>query len=109
MGQRLNLEIVKNGEVLANSYYHWSGFSNCSINLAIRIINSFEYIKKYKVEKYIKNKDLLFAIRLLEETGAGTYDIENNRKILEDETMNLKLKSCEGRDEGIIRNNRKRY
>jgi hypothetical protein len=28
MGQRLNIEIVKNGDVLANSYYHWSGFSN---------------------------------------------------------------------------------
>ena len=39
MGQRLNIEIVKNGEVLANSYYHWSGFSNSSIDLAIRIIN----------------------------------------------------------------------
>lgn len=102
MGQRLNIEILKNGEVLANSYYHWSGFSNSAINLAIHIINNFDYVKKHKVEEYIKNQDLLFAIRLLEETGAGVEDIEETRKLLEDQTMNLKLKPCINRNEGII-------
>ena len=102
MGQRLNIEIVKNGEVLANSYYHWSGYSNSSIDLAIRIINMYDYVRKYNVEKYIKNQDLLFAIRLLEKTGAGVKDIDATRKLLEDETMNLKLNQCKGRDEGII-------
>lgn len=102
MGQRLNIEIVKNRQVLANSYYHWSGFSNNAVNLAIQIIENYEYIKKYQVEKYIKKQDLLFAIRLLEETGAGIIDIESTRKLLKDETMNLKLKECHGRDEGII-------
>lgn len=102
MGQRLNIEILKSGEVLANSYYHWSGFSNSAVNLAIQIINNFDYIKKYKVEEYIKSQDLLFAIRLLEETGAGVNDIEKTRKSLEDQTMNLKLKPCINRNEGII-------
>lgn len=102
MGQRLNIEIVKSGEVLANSYYHWDGFSNVGINLAIKIINNFDYIKKYKVEDYIENKDLLFAIRLLEETGAGISNIDNARRLLDDKTNNLKLKKCEGRNEGII-------
>lgn len=102
MGQRLNIEIVKKGKVLANSYYHWSGFSNSAVNLVIRIIQNYEYIKKHNVEGYIKNQDLLFAIRLLEETGAGLNDINTVRKILKDETMNLKLKECRGRDEGII-------
>lgn len=102
MGQRLNIEIVKNGRVLANSYYHWSGFSNSAINLVIRIIQNYEYIKKYNVEKYIKNQDLLLAIRLLEETGAGLNNTDIARNILKDETMNLKLKECQGRNEGII-------
>lgn len=102
MGQRLNIEIVKKGKVLANSYYHWSGFSNSAVNLVIQIIQNYEYIKKYNVEGYIKNQDLLFAIRLLEETGAGLENINVARNILEDETMNLKLKQCHGRDEGII-------
>lgn len=47
MGQRLNIEIVKNGEVLANSYYHWAAYSEVAIDLAIQIINKYEYIKKY--------------------------------------------------------------
>lgn len=102
MGQRLNIEIVKNGRVLANSYYHWSGFSNLAINLVIQIIQNYEYIKKYNVEKYIKNQDLLLAIRLLEETGAGLNNTDIARNILKDETMNLKLKECQGRNEGII-------
>ena len=102
MGQRLNIEIVKNGRVLANSYYHWSGFSNSAINLVIQIIQNYEYIKKYNVEKYIKNQDLLFAIRLLEETGAGLNNINKAMEILGDKTMNLKLKECQGRNEGII-------
>lgn len=102
MGQRLNIEIVKNGRVLANSYYHWSGFSNSAINLVIQIIQKYEYIKKYNVEKYIKNQDLLLAIRLLEETGAGLNNTDIARNILKDETMNLKLKECQGRNEGII-------
>lgn len=102
MGQRLNIEIVKNGKVLANSYYHWAGYSNCAVDLAIQIINNFEYIKENKVEKYIENRDLLFAIRLLEETGAGVNNIDKTRELLKDETNNLKLKKCEGRNEGII-------
>ena len=102
MGQRLNIEIVKNGKVLANSYYHWSGFSNSAVNIVIQIIQKYEYIKKYKVEKYIKNQDLLLAIRLLEETGAGLNNTDIARNILKDETMNLKLKECQGRNEGII-------
>ncbi len=102
MGQRLNIEIVKDNKVLANSYYHWSGFSNSAINLAIEIIENYEYIKKYEVEPYIKNKDLLFAIRLLERTGAGVDSIESTRDLLEDKTQNLKLQYCKGRNAGII-------
>lgn len=109
MGQRLNIEIVKNGKVLANSYYHWSGYSSSAINLTETIITKFDYIKKYNVEGYIKNKDLLLAIRLLETTGAGVTDIEGTRKILEDETNNLKLQNCKDRNEGIIRSKKGRY
>lgn len=103
MGQRLNIEIVKNNELLANSYYHWSGYSHCAINLAIKIINNFNYIKKYKVEN-ATNKDLLLAIRLLEETGAGTNksDIDETIKRIGLIDENIILKNCQGRNEGII-------
>lgn len=102
MGQRLNIEIVKNKKVLANCYYHWSGYSSSAVDLVIQIIKHFESIRKYEVEKYIKRQDLLFAIRLLEKTGAGFKDINIIRKILKDKTMNLELNQSKGRDEGII-------
>lgn len=62
MGQRLNIEIVKDKKVLANCYYHWSGYSNSAVNLAIQIIERFEYIRKYKVEKYIKKQEQVLMI-----------------------------------------------
>lgn len=102
MGERLNLEIVKNGEVLANSYYHWSGFSECAANLAMEIIRRLEYIKNNMLEDEVNNKDVLLAIRLLERTGAGVPidDMEKVRNMLENH--NLQLRECIGRNEGII-------
>lgn len=109
MGQRLNIEIKNKEKVLANSYYHWSGYSDSAVDLAVTIIKKFDYIKRWKLEPYIKNQDLLFAIRLLEETDAGIVAIEEARELLEDETMNLKLRSYKDRNSGCIRNNRRRY
>ena len=34
MGQRLNLEIEMDGMTIANCYYHWSGFTSSSAELA---------------------------------------------------------------------------
>ena len=103
MGQRLNIEIVKGENLLANSYYHWAGYTSCSLDMAVDIIKRFDYIKKYKVEN-VKDKDTLLAIRLLEETGAGTSESEETEIIkkigLIDE--NVKTKACRGRNEGII-------
>lgn len=103
MGQRLNIEIVKNKEVIANSYFHWSAYSISAINMVADIISKFNYIKKYKVEN-VKNKDLLLAVRLLESTGAGIE--EKNKKqtikqigLIDD---NIILQECKGRNEGII-------
>ena len=31
MGERLNIEIVKGKKVLANAYYHWSGFTRTAM------------------------------------------------------------------------------
>ena len=104
MGERLNIEIVKGSKLLANAYYHWSGYTTSAINLTLQIIQSFDYIKNNKVEN-VKERDLLFAIRLLEETGAGL--LERNigdglRKVglLVDKDITFKI--CKGRNEGII-------
>ena len=68
MGQRLNIEIVKGSKLLANSYYHWSGFTSSSIALLKEIQ---EFMKENKNED-----DLLYAIKILESTGAGLTDNE---------------------------------
>ena len=70
MGQRLNIQIEANNPitdktvVLANCYYHWSGYTSSAMVLVNEIVNSGIY-----------NLDILDpvekAIRLLEATGAG--------------------------------------
>ena len=66
MGQRLNVEILDNGKCLANSYYHWSAYSNVSCKMLKDIIQDINK-NKYDVS-------VLSAIRILENTGAGLSD-----------------------------------
>lgn len=60
MGQRLNLEIQNNGEALANSYYHWSGYSTSSLELTLAVISAYK-----EGDSNVKD-----ALRLLQATGA---------------------------------------
>lgn len=100
MGQRLNIEITKNGKVLANAYYHWSGFTDSAIELTTQILSRFEEVKKKVARQKSSNKDLLFAIRLLELTGAGIdfKDKESDRVL----TIGNEFKTMIDRNEGII-------
>lgn len=68
MGQRLNMEIKIGNETLANSYYHWSGYSSSSCEIALKVI---DYMEEHP-QTTEPNK--LYAIRLLEHTGAGLTD-----------------------------------
>ena len=75
MGQRLNIQIEANNTdtnetvVLANCYYHWSGYTSSAMELVNEIVDSGVY-----------NLDILDpvekAIRLLEATGAGLAEVE---------------------------------
>ena len=50
MGQRLNIEIVKNNVddlPLANAYYHWSGFTRVAFSLASIIMDSLKDTPDY--------------------------------------------------------------
>ena len=42
MGQRLNIEIMKNGETIANCYYHWSAYTTSALATAIMVISNYE-------------------------------------------------------------------
>ena len=75
MGQRLNIQIEANDtdtnetKVLANCYYHWSGYTSTAMELVYEMVSSEIY-----------NLDILDpvekAIRLLEATGAGLAEDE---------------------------------
>ena len=96
MGQRLNIQIEANDidtnktEVLANCYYHWSGYTSSAMELVNEIVNSGIY-----------NLDILDpiekAIRLLEATGAGLAEDE-----LTDTYNTPKYKVSTDRNSGII-------
>ena len=75
MGQRLNIQIETNDTdtnetvVLANCYYHWSGYTSSAMALVKEIVDSGVYnlVILDPVEK---------AIKLLEATGAGLAEDE---------------------------------
>ena len=96
MGQRLNIQIEANDtdtnetKVLANCYYHWSGYTSSAMELVNEIVKSGIY-----------NLDILDpvekAIRLLEATGAGLANDE-----LTDIYNEPKYRIATGRNSGII-------
>jgi len=73
MGQRLVINIQADGELLANSYYHWGGYTSSSLNIANSIFES-----GLLVDDFIKAiaSPTQYAIKLLESTGAG-YNSRN--------------------------------
>ena len=96
MGERLNLEIWNNGEVLANAYYHWSGFTDSAAAIVTQALN---YIKSNSVKN---DNSLLYAIRVLEATGAGLTDREIEYIKNLDELSNENFAPCNGRNAGLI-------
>jgi hypothetical protein len=93
MGQRLNIEIKNNDRTLANAYYHWSGYTESSLELTEAIIN---YIKKNEIKPDVES-----AIKLLEHTGATFNESAWNDAVSEG-IVSGKLKKCDGRNAGLI-------
>lgn len=103
MGQRLNLEIVEGKEVLANAYYHWSGYTNSSLELANIIINKIITSNINFNQRYFKENNIL-ASELLELTGAGVNDEEQNNidNSCYEEIKNHKFKKATNRNDGLL-------
>lgn len=92
MGERLNIEILKDGKVLANSYYHWSGYTRSSLGLTQHILNNLNNV--------IHEDEVLRAIKLLETTGAGLTDDE--KVYAGNVYKDIQFGKCSGRNEGLI-------
>lgn len=96
MGQRLNIQIEMDipdsseSKVLANAYYHWSGYTSSAYELVKLIADSGTYSLDIldPIEK---------AIRMLEVTGAGLTKDEFTETYPES-----KYKLSENRSDGLI-------
>lgn len=71
MGQRLNIEIHDKDGLVANAYYHWSGFTRTACELTTGLI---DYIVGHPVNPSHDRR--LTAIHILEQTGAGMTQSE---------------------------------
>ena len=97
MGQRLNIEIKINGELIANSYFHWSAYTGSSIELVKQILSYYDdVVSNYSVQR---------AVSLLELTGAGIQEEELQRIVLDadKDIQRLKFKRMShNRNQGFI-------
>lgn len=65
MGQRLNISLESDGEVVANAYYHWSAYTRSAAYLVQSICEVWDELKEES------RSETEFACRLLHDTGAG--------------------------------------
>ncbi len=68
MGQRLNIEVHYDGELVANAYYHWSAYTSSSLNLLGKVIEAYQ--NRTEINK------LKVAVEILQATGAGINEEE---------------------------------
>ena len=98
MGQRLNIQLeidIPNSgdrQVLANAYYHWSGYTSTAYELVKQIADS-----PYCCEDCTFTDPVEKAIRLLEATGAGLTEDE-----FTEEYPESKYKKATSRNDGLI-------
>ena len=92
MGQRLNIEIRKDDKVLANAYYHWSGYTSSALGLTDEILKNIDNVNF--------DNEVVRAVKLLEVTGAGLTSSEID--ILGEDMKNINFKKAIDRNEGLI-------
>ena len=92
MGQRLNIELLNNGKLLANCYWHWKGYTRTAIELTDGIIQNELVEAKPTVET---------AIRIFQSLGAGLL---NDGGVVEDFKLAKELvgdEAVEGTDRNL--------
>lgn len=102
MGQRLNIEIVSDGEVFANAYYHWSAYTGSAIGLTQIVLDAYnDYMDEhFSQNNPFDNQDM--AIRILEATGAGANQTELARIAMSRGLCKYKVQDCADRNRGLL-------
>lgn len=99
MGQRLNVEIKNRGHLLANAYYHWSGYTGTAVCLTMIVLS------KISEDETLRSKcrdTREYAIRLLEETGAGISVREREETKKFPRLKQYKIQDAVDRNKGLI-------
>lgn len=105
MGQRLVIEIKEGDTVLANAYYHWSGYTETSLNLLNEVMN--KGILNNIPIKFSKRNKQLYAIKLLETTGAKI--LEEDFKIATLKFPMNEFETSKNKTDGLIAFSEKKY
>ena len=92
MGQRLNIEIRRDDKVLANAYYHWSGYTSNSLELTSEILKNIDNVNF--------DNDVVKAVKLLEITGAGLTKGEFD--FLSEDIKEIEFEKATDRNDGLI-------
>ena len=98
MGQRLVVNIMKDGEAIANAYYHWSAYTSSAAAITNEICEIYEDTKR------LARSDLELAVELLQATGAGLNEEEWNRIHTMDSNLinEIELHNCIDRNHGLL-------
>lgn len=101
MGQRLNLEIIKDGDLIGNIYYHWSGYTECAIAICKELLLKYKEAKKASP----KQIDEVIFYNIIKEDGGGfgaTYQEDEERYLKSlDGEVEIKHEDV-NRNEGLI-------
>lgn len=101
MGQRLNIEIMYEGKCIANSYYHWSGYTSCALRFALDIIGEIK--ERKETDEWKQYTPLQQAFLLL--YGTGSRVTEDEKKFIEGFVKELEgfdLTIAKSRNSGLL-------
>lgn len=100
MGQRLVVEIKKDDNPVANAYYHWSAYTDSSLEVLKQTLENYNELKESCVNENGEIDAVLVAVKMLENTGAGLTqnEMEEMKKLY----PNIDFKKAVDRNEGLI-------
>lgn len=105
MGQRLNIEVVKDGKIVANCYYHWSAYTLASLNEALQVIEKYDELIKQNLP------DEVLVVKLFENCTSlnffsGNFNhaglSQNSYEYMCNKYPNFEFKIATDRNAGLI-------
>jgi hypothetical protein len=94
MGQRLNVEIISGSKPICATYFHWSGYTSSSIEIAKDVINAFKDIEQVTIPEVYK--------RMKEACKGSSVTFEEANNIKSSLGIELAPEKFVNRNDGLI-------